>query len=678
MSLKIDRKLQEGVEAHKAGKVQEASLLYKDILKSQPKHPHANHNMGLIAIGTDKGDEALRYFKTAIKANPDIAQFWLSYLHALIKLDHLKDARAILTKAKKRGVKGRVFDMLKSKLEEPKHKLGKTLYHVEEDKLRKLINLYNSGKLKNAMEQSQKLAVMYPNSAILLNIQGAVLKGLGKLEEAIQTYEKALLIEPNYAEVFNNMGVALKEQGKLNAAVQAYKEAISKLPEYADAYNNLGSAYREQGNFEDAIKAYKKSLSISPDYLKAYHNMGITQKEQGKLEDAIQTYEKALLIDPNYAEAYNNIGVILKEQGKLEEAIQAYKKSLSIFPNYADAHVNMGNAFKEQGKLAGAIKSYRHALSIKPSHTFAMKNLVKMPVGCLRQDDLACLNNIFKENSSNFKSLIDREFFEAGYHMHIGETDSAFSKFRIANKIKLSTLGSILDNFGEVAKNHIQKIKQWEPGPLPKNDISLKKIFILGPSCSGKSTLEAILSKNPKIKPLFESHKIIPNDNSKLKVGGKLNFESVFFENENKLIKKGYKAVTATDPDLLHLAPVLFDKLPNTYFIFIDRDQKNIAPEIFTKDYENGHYYSYDPVKILDYLHFYRTAVDILEEKRLPTLCRISFEQIVEDPVKVIETVSNFTSLDFSLIDFDFSYLKLSNNNIFSSHFETIINEGLL
>ena len=51
MELTLDQALQKGVEAHKAGKVQEADQLYTAILKANPKHPDANHNMGVLAVG---------------------------------------------------------------------------------------------------------------------------------------------------------------------------------------------------------------------------------------------------------------------------------------------------------------------------------------------------------------------------------------------------------------------------------------------------------------------------------------------------------------------------------------------------------------------------------------------------------------------------------------------------
>ena len=112
----IDQALQKGVEAHKAGQVQDADRLYTAILKAQPKHPDANHNMGVLAVGVGKVEQALPFFKTALEANPATAQFWLSYIDALIKLDQLTDAKAVLDQAKSKGAKGDGFDKLEQRL----------------------------------------------------------------------------------------------------------------------------------------------------------------------------------------------------------------------------------------------------------------------------------------------------------------------------------------------------------------------------------------------------------------------------------------------------------------------------------------------------------------------------------------------------------------------------------
>ena len=54
MELTLDQALQKGIEAHKAGRVQEADQYYTAILKANPKHPDANHNMGILASVLEK------------------------------------------------------------------------------------------------------------------------------------------------------------------------------------------------------------------------------------------------------------------------------------------------------------------------------------------------------------------------------------------------------------------------------------------------------------------------------------------------------------------------------------------------------------------------------------------------------------------------------------------------
>ena len=116
--LTIDQALQKAIEAHKAGQVQEADRLYTAILKAQPKHPDANHNMGVLAVGFGKVQEALPFFKTALEANPATVQFWLSYIDALITLEKLHEAQSVLNQAKSKGAKGDGFNKLEQRLQD--------------------------------------------------------------------------------------------------------------------------------------------------------------------------------------------------------------------------------------------------------------------------------------------------------------------------------------------------------------------------------------------------------------------------------------------------------------------------------------------------------------------------------------------------------------------------------
>ena len=437
-----------GLQAHNAGDLNVAEQLYQETLAIKPEHPEANHNMGVLAVGIGKVQEALPFFKIAVEANPAAAQFWLSYIDALIKLERLADAKAVFDQVKSKGAKDDGYDNLEQRLSDaqgepldattaalekdqtksnildslnleqaiklakkktkegfseeatriyqdiltkfPKNKRAsdglKTLVggsvrkafklqDPTQDQLQSLINLHSQGQLRQTLQQIEALVQQFPMSAVLYNIQGAVLQELGQLDLSIEAYSKALTIKPNYTAAYYNMGNALKEQGKLEEAIEAYNKALAIKPDHSDASYNMAYTFQEQGKLEEAIATYKKVLAIKPDYVDAYNNMGNALKEQGKLEEAIAAYNKALAIKPDYVDAYNNMGVALKEKCKLGEAIEAYKKALAIKPDYADAYNNMGNALKEQGKLKEAIEAYNKALAIKPDYVDAYNNM---------------------------------------------------------------------------------------------------------------------------------------------------------------------------------------------------------------------------------------------------------------------------------------------------------------
>jgi tetratricopeptide (TPR) repeat protein len=414
MEFTIDQALQKAVAAHKSGQIQEADRFYTAILKAEPKHPDANHNLGVLAVSVGKVETALPFFKTALEANPKIAQFWLSYIDALIKLDRLADAKTVFDQAKSNGAKGNGFDQLALRLNEISKK-PLTAEETSPEPRKDKPNILESLKLDQAIKLAKKKAkdsspqeakriyqdilTKYPNNKRARD----GLKGLavgtdrkvskyqdlpqnqiqsltnlyhqGQLEQAINQANKLIKYFPNSATLFNIQGAILKGLGQLDLSVDAYKKALAIKPAFAEAYNNLGVSIQEQGKLGEAIEAFNKALAIKPDYAEAYNNTGAAFKEQGKLEEAIEAYNKALVIKSDYADAHNNMGNALNERGKFEEAIEAFNKALAKKPDFAEAHNNMGNALKEQDKLEEAIEAYNKALAIKPDFAETYNNI---------------------------------------------------------------------------------------------------------------------------------------------------------------------------------------------------------------------------------------------------------------------------------------------------------------
>ena len=201
----------------------------------------------------------------ALEANPSKAQFWLSYINALIQLERIAEAMVVFDQAKSKGAKGDEFDQIEKMLADKQFYTNTTSNAQDppKSKLQALINLYSKEQFEKVLDESSQLVIHFPKSITLHNLIGVANRALGKFEEAIDAYSKALSIKPDYAEAYRNMGNAFQDQFKLEEAIDSYNKALSIKPDYAVVHNSMGNALTKQGKFEEAIEAYNKALVLN-------------------------------------------------------------------------------------------------------------------------------------------------------------------------------------------------------------------------------------------------------------------------------------------------------------------------------------------------------------------------------------------------------------------------------
>ena len=304
MQLTIERALQLATAKHNEGSLNEAENIYRAILKSQPNHPDANYNLGLIAVSLNQIETAVPLFKIALDANPDVEQFWLSYVDSLIRADRPKDARQAIKKAKKRGL--------------------------------------NSKKLVKLISQSKRGSES--DAEVHFNV-GNTLQRAGRLTDAEASYNQAIALKPDFAKAHNNLGVTLRGLGRLSDAEASCNQAIALSPNYAMAHNNLGVTLLGLGRLTDAEVSFNQAIALKPDFAEAYNNLGLTLQGLGRLTDAEASYNQAIAIKPDFAEAYRQVTEFKKfdsQDDRFSKMLEVYRDDrLSDEQRY---HINFGLA----------------------------------------------------------------------------------------------------------------------------------------------------------------------------------------------------------------------------------------------------------------------------------------------------------------------------------------------
>ena len=285
MGLTIEQALQKGVAAHKEGRVQEAERLYRAILESQPSHPDANHNLGVLAVSVNKADAALPLFKIALEANPKIEQFWLSYIDALIKEKQFDTAKENFEQGKKEGLSGDKVDALEEQLEQ----IAQSAPSKLSEKKKSLTLKENHKKVSESKQEKKKGKNKNPNSASPSQSQ------LNKLIKQYQSgqYDEAekLAISmtqefPGHQLAWNVLGVVFGQTGRKHEAINAFQRSVQIAPQHAEAHFNLGVALTDLGRSEEAEASYRQVIALKPAFTEAHYNLGITLQELGKLEEA--------------------------------------------------------------------------------------------------------------------------------------------------------------------------------------------------------------------------------------------------------------------------------------------------------------------------------------------------------------------------------------------------------
>ena len=482
MQLTIEQALQKGIEAHKAAKLQEAEAFYRAILKVQPNHPAANHNLGLLAVSVNKTYIAVPLFKKSVEGNPKVAQYWLSFISALIEENQINDAMTMIEKGGQACLSEDAIKVLKISLsqkilEQDTEKIDKKIIKTTSknnkkikknkqdiDSLRNKIkfiyeNVPSSKDVKILFEYYQskqydlakKLALenikKFPKHEFSWKVLGASLKQLGRLDESLSANKVLIEISPNDSGAYNNLGVTLQELGRLDEAEKSYKKAISIKPMYAEAYYNLANTLKDLNRLNEAKINYEQSILINTNYAESYNNLGVVLEELARLDEAEKNFKKAISIRPLYAEAYYNLGNILKKTGQLEEACKIYKQAIVINLDYAECYSNLGVILQELGFTEDAEDNFKKAITIKSDFAAAHLNLIILLKKQKRYSEA--------KKCCEFALSINSDFFDIQYELATlgaGQTPVIMPGKYVA---------SLFDSYASKFDNHLVNILDY-------------------------------------------------------------------------------------------------------------------------------------------------------------------------------------------------------------------------
>src|SRR5271155_3488514 len=112
----IDERCENAMKFQLAGRLDMAEPIYRSILELQPTHAAANYCVGMLLVQLRRPADGLPHLQAAVEANPEIADYWLGHLEALLLLGETGQATSTLAVARRHGLAGEAAEEFAGRL----------------------------------------------------------------------------------------------------------------------------------------------------------------------------------------------------------------------------------------------------------------------------------------------------------------------------------------------------------------------------------------------------------------------------------------------------------------------------------------------------------------------------------------------------------------------------------
>ena len=241
----LQRTLQTALAHHRAGRLDDAEKLYRQVRSAAPKLFDGLHLSGALAYQQKRYADAIDFLTRA---------------HRLDRKNPMCQMRLGLA-------------------------LAATSRHAEAETF-----------YRDALKLDPRMPEGWNNLAITLKI-------LGRTDEAREGYLQAIALKPDYYDAHDRLGALLADTQGLAAGIPHFRRALELKPDYAPAWCNLGLALLHERNLTEARASFDRALAIDPSLTQAIVGRSLAFQQSYRLEEAAASYAEALARDPHHHEA---------------------------------------------------------------------------------------------------------------------------------------------------------------------------------------------------------------------------------------------------------------------------------------------------------------------------------------------------------------------------------------
>jgi tetratricopeptide (TPR) repeat protein len=593
-----ERALSEGLQQHRAGKVDAAASNYRRALEMAPDYADALHLMGVLELQAQRWDTASGWIEKAIALNDGAPAYH----------DHLAVVRR------------------------------------------------NQGRLSEAETGHRRALAIDPKFASAHNNLASTLHQAGRLGDALQSAKRALETAPKDVQIAVNAGVLFMQGRSFGGAADAFTQAVELEPNSAPLRERLGIALFRAGRAEDAEAAFREALRLAPGSTNAARWLVETLLTLERAEEAAVAAMALTLETPGDAGLQALAGVAAMRTGDIDTAEAACEAALASDGACLSAVVGLAVIAASRGDVEGAAGRYREALALDPDCVDAFGNLANFGAdGGLEAADADHMARLIGRKDLPEDQRATLAFGLAKYLELHGAGEAAWDWFVTGNLLRRAHLRGIGHVFDAIRHQETLEARRrvFTPGFFAARESfgveSERPVFVVGLPRSGTTLVEQILASHPDVfgagelrdmpvmairhtPTLIGSGKIYPDCIAELSAVQIVGLADAY---EAKLAARApddaLRVIDKMPFNYLHLG-LIHLMYPNARIVHCRRDLRDVGLSCFTTNFADTHPWTTDLADIADYMKGYiglmRHWRDVLPEG---AMVEIDYEALIVD-----------------------------------------------
>jgi len=486
------------------------------------------------------------------------------------------------------------------------------------------------------------------------------LKALGRTEEADSAGKRALSLSPQMQKL--EKAEAHRARGELADAARICGEVLAKDPGNILAMRLLARVSTEGGHLPEAERLWRRIVELKPDSAESVADLARFCSKQNYHDEAIRLFERSVELDSSNPSVHLALAQLLFSGGMPQHALAAYDATLTLDARRASARIGRAHALRTLGRADEAVDAYLQCIhddvnaceaywSLSSLRTYNFSDAEVEKMRALRASvDLEEMDLVYLDFALG-KAFDDRKCFDDAWQHYL--SGNALRRGQVnydGKKLKsdVDTIIATMDN-------------RMLERTLPRDDQSVKPIFILGMPRSGSTLLEQILASHSKVEGTTELPYLTGIGERNLTTGPERSYPSLTSLSGKQLLTLAEHYLQSTEVHRVEGCEYFIDKMPDNFLyvglialllpnaLIIDarRGPLDTCVGNFRQLFGQGKVFSYVLQELGDYYLQYLRIMQHWDEILPGKVLRVQYEDLIENTEAEIGRMLSFCGLEF-------------------------------